>query len=498
MAEVLDYIFAAVVALSVLWAPYTKVEESFFMQAVHDILKWGRINNYFDHLAFPGVVPRSFIGPLFISALACPAKLLNGGDAEGVWMQVAVRLVLGWMVAWANSRFGAAVGIAFGSSSRRWYTVFCICQFHYTFWTSRMLGNTLGLVPVLLAQACWLRCVAAQSVLMRRRYYRRMAILLTFTSAVLRFDIVVFAGSMLVAEITSCTRRTVFAALATFVFSALASLTVDSYYWQNPWMWPELQVFRFNVIHRRSSEWGVSPLHYYFTHSIPRLLLGAVPFVFVGVLADRRASRLAIPCLAAIGIFSANGHKEWRFILPAVPVLNMCAAAGVTALCRINALKKIVKPVAAILCLASLAAAMLMTHISSFNYPGGHALALLHRLEKNTPKVHVHIDVYTAMTGVSRFGELKKDWVYDKTEALHHPEEFSNYTHLITSTPELYNDTVGGFVAVAKQFGYSGLAIAPLANIPKFILLDHRAPFHIKQEPLVWIMRKIDNDNMHM
>ncbi|KAJ1666345.1 dolichyl-P-Man:Man(7)GlcNAc(2)-PP-dolichol alpha-1,6-mannosyltransferase [Coemansia sp. RSA 1646] len=450
MAEVLDYIFAAVVALSVLWAPYTKVEESFFMQAVHDILKWGRINNYFDHLAFPGVVPRSFIGPLFISALACPAKLLNGGDAEGVWMQVAVRLVLGWMVAWANSRFGAAVGIAFGSSSRRW------------------------------------------------RYYRRMAILLTFTSAVLRFDIVVFAGSMLVAEITSCTRRTVFAALATFVFSALASLTVDSYYWQNPWMWPELQVFRFNVIHRRSSEWGVSPLHYYFTHSIPRLLLGAVPFVFVGVLADRRASRLAIPCLAAIGIFSANGHKEWRFILPAVPVLNMCAAAGVTALCRINALKKIVKPVAAILCLASLAAAMLMTHISSFNYPGGHALALLHRLEKNTPKVHVHIDVYTAMTGVSRFGELKKDWVYDKTEALHHPEEFSNYTHLITSTPELYNDTVGGFVAVAKQFGYSGLAIAPLANIPKFILLDHRAPFHIKQEPLVWIMRKIDNDNMHM
>ncbi|KAJ1773107.1 hypothetical protein IW140_001074 [Coemansia sp. RSA 1813] len=368
MAEVLDYIFAAVVALSVLWAPYTKVEESFFMQAVHDILKWGRINNYFDHLAFPGVVPRSFIGPLFISALACPAKLLNGGDAEGVWMQVAVRLVLGWMVAWANSRFGAAVGIAFGSSSRRW----------------------------------------------------------------------------------------------------------------------------------RSSEWGVSPLHYYFTHSIPRLLLGAVPFVFVGVLADRRASRLAIPCLAAIGIFSANGHKEWRFILPAVPVLNMCAAAGVTALCRINALKKIVKPVAAILCLASLAAAMLMTHISSFNYPGGHALALLHRLEKNTPKVHVHIDVYTAMTGVSRFGELKKDWVYDKTEALHHPEEFSNYTHLITSTPELYNDTVGGFVAVAKQFGYSGLAIAPLANIPKFILLDHRAPFHIKQEPLVWIMRKIDNDNMHM
>ncbi|KAJ2849782.1 hypothetical protein GGI22_005478 [Coemansia erecta] len=130
---------------------------------------------------------------------------------------------------------------------------------------------------------------------------------------------------------------------------------------------------------------------------------------------------------------------------------------------------------------------MLMTHISSLNYPGGHALALLHKLEQDTPNVRVHIDVYAAMTGVSRFGELRKDWVYDKTEALYRTEEFSNYTHLLTTTPKLYNS--GGFAIVAEQYGYSGLAITSPTDALKSILSDHQAPFSIRQEPLVWIIR---------
>ncbi|KAJ2509936.1 alpha-1,6- mannosyltransferase [Coemansia sp. RSA 1939] len=494
MAGVLDCVFAGMVALGVVCAPYTKVEESFFMQAVHDILKWGRINSCFDHLEFPGVVPRSFIGPLFISALTYPVNLLlNAGAAEGMPVQIAARLALGWTVAWANSTLGEAVAVAFGPSARRWYLLFCITQFHYVFWSSRMLGNTLALVPVLLAQASWLRCVAAPSAVMRRHYYRRMAIILVSTCAILRFDLVVFAAAMLFAEIAGCTRRTVLAAFAALVLSAAASLAVDSYFWQTPWMWPELQVFRFNVLHGRSSEWGVLPPYYYFSHFVPRLLLGAFPFACAGMLVDRRAMRLVIPYVAAIGVFSANGHKEWRFILPAVPVLNICAAAGVSRLCQARGvLRRVVRPVAAAICLISLASAILMMHISSLNYPGGHALALLHRIEHPAAAVRVHIDTYAAMTGITRFGELRQDWIYDKTEMLLHPSEFSNYTHLLTSTPKLHKDTADrdGFVVIAEQYGYTGILTTPLSLIPKTILFDHRLPFEITQKPLVWIMRK--------
>ncbi|KAJ2586890.1 hypothetical protein EV177_009689 [Coemansia sp. RSA 1804] len=211
------------------------------------------------------------------------------------------------------------------------------------------------------------------------------------------------------------------------------------------------------------------------------------------MLVDRRAMRLVIPYVAAIGVFSANGHKEWRFILPAVPVLNICAAAGVSRLCQARGvLRRVVRPVAAAICLISLASAILMMHISSLNYPGGHALALLHRIEHPAAAVRVHIDTYAAMTGITRFGELRQDWIYDKTEMLLHPSEFSNYTHLLTSTPKLHKDTADrdGFVVIAEQYGYTGILTTPLSLIPKTILFDHRLPFEITQKPLVWIMRK--------
>ncbi|KAJ2682254.1 hypothetical protein H4R19_007170, partial [Coemansia spiralis] len=326
--------------------------------------------------------------------------------------------------------------------------------FHYTFWTSRLLGNTLALVPMLLAQKYWLRCMWSDCARPRQRSYRAMAAVLAVTCAVLRFDVAVFAVPMLATAAPSATWRAAGTTAAALGAAAALTLAVDSYYWRTSWMWPELQVFWFNAVQGRSAEWGVAPLHHYLTHSIPRLLLGALPLACVGVLADPRAARLAGAYAAAIAVFSANPHKEWRFILPAVPVLNACAAVGAARLRQSRGVGRLAAHLVVVLAGLSLLAAALMTYVSSLNYPGGSALALLHSIETQ-PGVRVHIDAYAAMTGVSRFGQLRHDWVYSKTEGLLEPDQYANFTHLLTSQPKRHAQH--GFEVLAAQPGYVGM-----------------------------------------
>ena len=71
-------------------APYTKVEESFNIQAIHDILIHGIpaenaddfLTANYDHVSFPGSVPRTFAGALVLSGLSRPFIWLANDVAQ--------------------------------------------------------------------------------------------------------------------------------------------------------------------------------------------------------------------------------------------------------------------------------------------------------------------------------------------------------------------------------------------------------------------------------
>lgn len=134
----------AVVLVDLLAAPYTKVEESFNIQATHDILVYGtplsniqqKLSSY-DHFTFPGAVPRTFIGPLFLATSSQPAIALLGFQHA----QLVVRGLLGLFNALALVFFKTQLHTACGPAASRWYAAFQASQFHIMFYASRTLPN---------------------------------------------------------------------------------------------------------------------------------------------------------------------------------------------------------------------------------------------------------------------------------------------------------------------------------------------------------------------
>lgn len=108
---------ALVATAHVALCPYAKVEESFNLQASHDLLQLGlqRVDEY-DHVAFPGVVPRTFVGALAVSALASPLVWL-AQSLLGV-RKIALQLLVRWVLAMCSTAalafFSKSIASKFG------------------------------------------------------------------------------------------------------------------------------------------------------------------------------------------------------------------------------------------------------------------------------------------------------------------------------------------------------------------------------------------------
>lgn len=152
-----------------LWvSPFTKVEESFNIQAIHDILIHGipfrdvagQLAQDYDHVTFTGSVPRTFVGAIILSALTRPLQGLCGdgkqvqilgmfhGQAYILTLSLtptpSVRGILGLLNAASLFAFQQAVSQAFGQTAGYWYIVLQAGQFHIMYYASRTLPNFLA------------------------------------------------------------------------------------------------------------------------------------------------------------------------------------------------------------------------------------------------------------------------------------------------------------------------------------------------------------------
>lgn len=441
-----------IASLHLIKAPYTKVEESFSIQAIHDIINYGVSDiSQYDHIKFPGAVPRSFIGPLVIAYLTKPllffSNLWNKG-ASVAPTQMETQLLVRGVIAFTNclsifylkekfqhlvdKESGAAVDeegnkknvkvandFSF-SSSGSWFLLFFMSSFHMMFYCSRPLPNFV--------LAFSMTNVALGLVLAGSS---NLAIaILAFSAIVFRIEIAALGVAVTLLSIYY--KKISLAKAARFGVMGLSlgitlSLFIDSYFWNN-WGIPEVDSFIFNVLEGNSASWGTESPLAYINKYIPMIFLP--PTVIILNYFSLRFAPTELKIVAFAGyihvlLMSLQPHKEWRFILYAIPSIMMLGSLSAAYLWEnvqvetfMNALYLFTLPMTVVI---SFTLSMMFLYISRMNYPGGDALAAFNNyiIGNNITNVTVHLSIPPCMTGVTLFGELEyNDYgvTYDRSE----------------------------------------------------------------------------------
>ncbi|KAM0712281.1 hypothetical protein Q7P37_011375 [Cladosporium fusiforme] len=460
-------------------APYSKVEESFNLQATHDIMHYGLpwanstavIADKFDHASFPGSVPRTFAGALVLAGAATPFSSFLGSSDQ---IQLLVRAVLGLVNAIALISLRSAVDTAYGKTAGRWFVLFQASQFHVMFYASRTLPNMFAFAATTIAMRNLVLAKAVASKSARSQKRRRLALyLLTLAGVVFRSEIAILLAMetlvLLVQQRASLTKEVIPAGVAGVAIGLLVTVSVDSFFWQQFPLWPEWTGFYYNTILGKSADWGTSPPAWYFVNALPRLLLNPMTlFVCIplalGVKATQRTSQdILVPHLAFIGLYSLLPHKEWRFIIYSIPAFTAVASAGASWIWTRRAKTLVYRVLSLALVATTLGtffASCGLLLVSSLNYPGGEALQRLQKID-TLPGKSVHLDNLSCQTGITRFLQTQPSWTYDKTEDkgfLLDPVFWQQFDYVLAEDPKRI---IGSWQVIDTVDGFSGFTLKP-------------------------------------
>ncbi|EMR11356.1 hypothetical protein PNEG_00384 [Pneumocystis murina B123] len=418
----IDIIIILLVLTHLFISPYTKVEESMNLQAIHDILFFGitreGLKNY-DCFKFPGPVPRTFIGAVLTASIVSPLvfiKKLFFKKVSKSKIQYLVRGTLGIYNSLAIIIFRHKIIRHYGINTGLWYGIFQASQFHIMYYASRTLPNMFAFGIYTIAIKYFIEY--------KKKDILKGLFILTFTAVVFRFEIIILVITHAIYFWFS-NKTTIKEMIKVFSFGGILglffSIIVDSWFWKKYFLWPEGMAFYFNIIEKKSSKWGVSAWHTYFSKYIPKLLLNPLFLILWGIALFKRPKdtiNLLVPNISYVIIYSLQPHKEWRFIVYIIPSLTLVAAIGATWIYN-RKYKSLVFTIAFLILiiavLMTFSASLVMSLISSLNYPGAWSLKAFHNLDLSE-KEKVHLDVYTCMTGVSLFLHDNEKIIYDKTE----------------------------------------------------------------------------------
>jgi alpha-1,6-mannosyltransferase len=394
-----------------------------------------QFRNQYDHMTFPGAVPRTFIGALVLAGLSEPViwiddafdrqfigkfdwtienkKALIQFNSPGDTGMLECRLIVLLCEQCSQSfrqRYSYLVHPIPGQPISHHLLCFSSLAEHVCIWDEYEIPSGYPSAPLLTFTA-----TIALSLLLPRtppvqeslNRIRLAVFLLTFTAVVFRSEVAVllfchvvhitmklFARFGHLAHAITLLKSTIIPAGIFGLFIGLCmTILIDTFFWQSPtYLWPEFSAFLSNIFpsdkNLGASAWGIQPWHWYFTSALPRLLM--IPFIYLPLwliamstsATSEPAIDLLIPNLAYIALYSLLPHKETRFIFPVIPPLTLVAALSTSYMWKHRNRAVFYRLLSIIIVLSVLLSALVahaaLLPLSALSYPGAHALSALH------------------------------------------------------------------------------------------------------------------------
>lgn len=405
-----------------------------------------------------------------MSGISSPFTIFAQSPAS---IQFLVRSLLGLANAAALLYLKSGVETAYGKIAGRWFVLLQASQFHVMYYSSRTLPNmfAFALTNVALRNLILVKAVTWKTTKSSKR--RRLALyVLAVAGIIFRSEVAILLAAetlyLLVQRKISISREIIPAGIAGVALGLTITVAIDSFFWQQFPLWPEWVGFYYNTILGKSSDWGTSPIYFYFSNALPKLLLNPILYAVCLPFGLRLSPGrdILIPQAVFIATYSLLPHKEWRFIIYTIPAVTAVSAGGAGWIWNRRHKSRLYGSLSAImlvLLVGSFGASSILLHVSSLNYPGGEALTTLHQIvPKDVGKpVRVYMDNLACQTGVTRFQQVYALWNYDKTEdkdTLLDPSFWQQFDYVLAERPER---VIGNWKPIAVIEAYAGLTIRP-------------------------------------
>ncbi|KAB1204157.1 GPI mannosyltransferase 3 [Morella rubra] len=249
---------------------------------------------------------RSFLHPMLFAVLYKVLALLG---LDTPWfMQRAPRLLQSILSAVGDLYLYKLSDVLFGDCVAKWATVLTLVGLYH--WPCMRVSST----QVPLVSRKWGLVLAALACAIRP------------TSAITW----VYVG-LLELFVTHEIVRFIFLEVAPIGVLVLGLTCLLDRWLYGSWVLVPLNFLKFNFLSSGGDYYGTHKWHWYFTQGFPVMLFSFLPFSIAGIMQSKQWKLFGLIAWV-LGVYSVLGHKEFRFVMPVLPIALMFSGYAIAKL----------------------------------------------------------------------------------------------------------------------------------------------------------------------